>query len=158
MISGNVAVLNRHGCHLQGRQHLPVVCKGTESMQWAGQKRFFSVEVKAKDAKLMESAWSSVKRLMAWFDEQANPRNATIFFAIINVIYLGIFIRGCLTLDGYAKDCTTYRRCHGSYLQEMSWLLLMSLVSCPHCLECCVISSAFLHVVAIAYVRLLSIC
>uniref|UniRef100_A0A0E0LGF8 Uncharacterized protein n=1 Tax=Oryza punctata TaxID=4537 RepID=A0A0E0LGF8_ORYPU len=42
--------------NLQGLQHPPFICKGTEGLQWAGQKRFFSVEAKAKDAKLLESA------------------------------------------------------------------------------------------------------
>ncbi|BAF20683.2 Os07g0119100 [Oryza sativa Japonica Group] len=92
--------------NLQGLQHPPFICKGTERMQWAGQKRFFSVEAKAKDAKLMESARSSVKRLMAWMNEQANPRNTAIVLTIINVVYLGIFIRECLRSDEHAKDCT----------------------------------------------------
>ncbi|KAF2921223.1 uncharacterized protein [Oryza sativa Japonica Group] len=91
---------------VQGLQHPPFICKGTERMQWAGQKRFFSVEAKAKDAKLMESARSSVKRLMAWMNEQANPRNTAIVLTIINVVYLGIFIRECLRSDEHAKDCT----------------------------------------------------
>uniref|UniRef100_A0A0E0E6Z8 Uncharacterized protein n=1 Tax=Oryza meridionalis TaxID=40149 RepID=A0A0E0E6Z8_9ORYZ len=92
--------------NLQGLQYPPFICKGTERMQWAGQKRFFSVEAKAKDAKLMESARSSVKRLMAWMNEQANPRNTAIVLTIINVVYLGIFIRECLRSDEHAKDCT----------------------------------------------------
>uniref|UniRef100_A0A0E0HW25 Uncharacterized protein n=1 Tax=Oryza nivara TaxID=4536 RepID=A0A0E0HW25_ORYNI len=91
---------------VRGLQHPPFICKGTERMQWAGQKRFFSVEAKAKDAKLMESARSSVKRLMAWMNEQANPRNTAIVLTIINVVYLGIFIRECLRSDEHAKDCT----------------------------------------------------
>lgn len=49
---------------------------------------------------------SSVKRLMAWMNEQANPRNTAIVLTIINVVYLGIFIRECLRSDEHAKDCT----------------------------------------------------
>ncbi|KAL6633714.1 hypothetical protein ACP70R_026385 [Stipagrostis hirtigluma subsp. patula] len=83
----------RRIANLQGRQHFPVISKGTEGMEWAEQTRFLCTERKANGAKLMEFGRRAVKK----FKEEDLPYSSRHEFTV--VVFVSVVYCAWMTVD-----------------------------------------------------------